>query len=53
MTDERFLEMMIDRAVKAYIQVYGENKWLSLSEAEKNQVVHTVVMDFCHLCLAK
>ena len=53
MTDEKFLEMMIDSAVKAYIQVLGENKWLSLSEDEKSQVVHTVVMDFCRLCLSK
>ena len=52
MTYGKLFETMIDSAVKAYQQIYGENKWNSLTEAEKNEVVHTIVMDFCKICKA-
>ena len=39
MTNEKFFEVFIESAKTAYIQVMGEEKWMSLTDAEKHDVV--------------
>ena len=39
MTNEKFFEMFIESAKKAYIQIMGEEKWVSLTDTEKHDVV--------------
>ena len=37
--------------IKAYIEVYGEEKWRSLSEEEASQVLHILLNDFARKVL--
>lgn len=39
MTNEKFFEMFIETAKNAYIKVFGEEKWNSLTDTEKHDVV--------------
>ena len=39
MTNEKFFEMFIETAKSAYIQVFGEDKWNSLTDTEKHDAV--------------
>lgn len=39
MTNEKFFEMFIETAKNAYIEIMGEEKWISLTNEEKHDVV--------------
>ena len=39
MTNEKFFEMFIESARNAYIEVMGEEKWISLTDKEKHDAV--------------
>ena len=45
MTNEKFFEMFIEMAKNAYIDVMGEEKWISLTDKEKHDVVMIVAND--------
>lgn len=42
MTSEQFFEMFIETAKNAYIKVMGEEKWISLTDKEKHDVVMAI-----------
>ena len=46
MTSEKLLDKLIDGAIKAYKEIEGEAKWNSLTENQRAEAVHFVVMDF-------
>lgn len=39
MTNEKFFEMFIETAKKAYIEIMGEEKWISLTDKEKHDAI--------------
>ena len=45
MTKEMFFEMFIENAKKAYIEVMGEEKWISLTDKEKHDAVMFMAKD--------
>ena len=45
MTNEKFFEMFIESARKAYIEVMGEEKWNSLTDQEKHDAVMFMAKD--------
>ena len=45
MTNEKFFEMFIENARKAYIEIMGEEKWISLTDKEKHDVVMIMAKD--------
>ena len=45
MTKEMFVEFFIESARKAYIEVMGEEKWISLTDKEKHDVVMIMAKD--------
>ena len=45
MTNEKFFEMFIESASNAYIEVMGEEKWISLTDKEKHDVVMIMAKD--------
>ena len=45
MTNEKFFEMFIESARNAYIEVMGEEKWISLTDKEKHDVVMIMAND--------
>lgn len=45
MTNEKFFEMFIEMARKAYIDVMGEEKWISLTDKEKHDAVMIMAND--------
>lgn len=45
MTNEKFFEMFIESARKAYIEIMGEEKWISLTDKEKHDVVMIMAKD--------
>lgn len=42
----KFEEIMKESIIKAYIEVMGEVKWNSLTNEEKDNVLHLVLNDF-------
>ena len=44
-TNEKFFEMFIENARKAYIEVMGEEKWISLTDKEKHDAVMFLAKD--------
>ena len=46
MTSEKLLDKLIEGAIKAYKEIEGEDKWNSLTEAQRAEAIHFVVMDF-------
>lgn len=48
-----FEEIMKDSIISAYIEVMGEVKWNSLTNEEKNNVLHLVLNDFAGMVLGK
>ena len=46
MTKEQFFNLFIESAKKAYIEIMGEKKWLSLSDKEKHDVVMVLAKGF-------
>lgn len=51
MTFDEFFDAMQNSAIKAYVTVYGQGKWDSLSDKDKGKVVHTLVMNFAKAVL--
>lgn len=45
MTNEKFFEVFIESARKAYIEIMGEEKWISLTDKEKHDVVMIMAND--------
>ena len=45
MTNEKFFETFIENARKAYIEVMGEKKWISLTDKEKHDAVMVLAKD--------
>ena len=45
MTNEKFFEMFIEAARNAYIEVMGEEKWVSLTDKEKHNAVMFMAKD--------
>ena len=45
MTNEKFFEMFIENARNAYIEVMGEEKWISLTDKEKHDAVMFLAKD--------
>ena len=45
MTNEKFFEMFIESARNAYIDVMGEEKWISLTDKEKHDAVMFMAKD--------
>lgn len=45
MTNEKFFEMFIESARKAYIEIMGEEKWTSLTDKEKHDAVMIMAND--------
>ena len=45
MTNEKFFEMFIESARNAYIEVMGEEKWISLTDKEKHDAVMIMAKD--------
>ena len=45
MTNENFFEMFIESARKAYIEIIGEEKWISLTDKEKHDAVMIMAKD--------
>lgn len=45
MTNEKFFEMFIESARKAYIEIMGEEKWISLTDKEKHDAVMIMAND--------
>lgn len=45
MTNEKFFEKFIEMARNAYIEVMGEEKWISLSREEKHDAVMIMAKD--------
>lgn len=39
MTNEKFFDMFIETAKNAYIEIMGEEKWISLTDNEKHDAV--------------
>ena len=44
-TNEKFFEMFIESAKKAYIEIMGEEKWISLTDKEKLNAVMFLAKD--------
>lgn len=44
-------KIMRDAIIKAYITVYGIEKWNSLTDDQKDSVLHIVLNDFAKLIL--
>jgi hypothetical protein len=53
MSDNKFMDMLIDKAIESYKQIMGEEKWLSLSEKEQEIAVHEIVMGFANAYLTE
>lgn len=51
MTQKEFENMLKDEIVKAYIGTYGVANWNSLSNEEKDMVLHIVVNDLAKAVL--
>ena len=51
MTCDEFFDAMQNSAIKAYITVYGQERWNALCKSDKDTVVHTLVMDFAKAVL--
>lgn len=45
MTNEKFLEMFIEIAKNAYIEIMGKEKWDSLTKQEKHDAVMFMAKD--------
>jgi hypothetical protein len=45
MTNEKFFEIFIESARKAYIEIMGEEKWISLTDKEKHDAVMIMAKD--------
>lgn len=45
MTNEKFFEMFIEMAKKAYIETMGEEKWISLTDKEKHDAIMFLAND--------
>ena len=45
MTNEKFFEMFIENAKNAYIEIMGEEKWISLTAKEKHDAVMFLAKD--------
>ena len=45
MTNEKFFEMFIESAINVYIEVMGEEKWISLTDKEKHDAVMIMAKD--------
>lgn len=45
MTNEKFFEMFIEIARKAYIEVMGEESWIRLTDKEKHDAVMFMAKD--------
>lgn len=46
MTDRQFEETMKDAMISSYIKVMGSEKWNSLTNDEKNSLLHIMVKGF-------
>ena len=45
MTNEKFFNMFIEMARKSYIEIMGEEKWISLNDKEKHDAIMFLVND--------
>ena len=45
MTNEKFVETFAQMARKAYIDVMGEEKWISLTDKEKHDAIMFLAKD--------
>lgn len=44
---KNFENELKEMMVEAYIKVYGEAKWIGLTNEEKNMVLHILLTDIC------
>jgi len=51
MSEKQFEDFMRDSIIKAYKSVMGAEKWESLTNAEKDQVLHIMLNDFARRVL--
>lgn len=45
LTADEFINKFVDTVVKVYIQVYGLDKWLSLTLQEQHDVIMIIAVD--------
>lgn len=45
LTVDEFINKFVDTVVKVYIQVYGLDKWLSLTLQEQHDVIMIIAVD--------
>ena len=45
LTVDEFIHKFVDTVVKVYIQVYGLDKWLSLTLQEQHDVIMIIAVD--------
>jgi len=45
LTIDTFIDKFVDTVVKVYIQVYGLDKWLSLTLQEQHDVIMIIAVD--------
>ena len=49
--NRQFENEMREMIIKAYIKVYGESKWNSLTNEQKDMVLHLIVNDIAKAIL--
>ena len=52
MTNKQFEETMKDAIIKSYMSVMGEAKWNSLTNTEKDSLLHIMISGFAKPILA-
>ncbi len=52
MTNRQFEETMKDAIIKSYVSVMGEAKWNSLTNTEKDSLMHIMINGFAKPILA-